>query len=44
MEKQKLESNEQTRENNYGGTKLESNKQTREDNYGGTKLESKQIN
>ena len=40
----KLESSEQTREKNYGGTKLESNEETKEKNYGEAKLESNERN
>ena len=36
----RLESNEQTREKNYGGIKLESNEETKDKIYGEAKLES----
>ena len=39
----KLESNEETREENYGETQLESSEGTREQSYRETKLESNKL-
>ena len=40
----KLESNKETRVENYEETQLESDTETREQSYGGTKLESNKKN